>query len=41
MSEDHNRDIIAIPENFDRFDDDITKLIYADRVAIIDYNSQM
>lgn len=35
-----NREVIAIPKVFDEFDDNITKLIYADKVAIIDYESQ-
>lgn len=36
-----NREVIAIPESFDTFDDNITKLIYANKVAIIDYDSQI
>lgn len=36
---DWNRDIVAIPERFDRFDDDITKVIAGNTVHIIDYNS--
>jgi sugar-specific transcriptional regulator TrmB len=34
------RDVVAIPEGFDLFDDNITKLIYADKVAIIDYDTE-
>lgn len=34
------RDIKVVPEKFDPFDDDITQLIYKDRVAFIDYNSE-
>jgi hypothetical protein len=33
------REVVAIPEGFDLFNDNITKLIYGDKVAIIDYNS--
>ncbi|NRH20688.1 hypothetical protein HOO68_01445 [Candidatus Gracilibacteria bacterium] len=33
------RDVVSIPEGFDCFNDNITKLIYGDKVAIIDYNS--
>ncbi len=33
------REVVAIPEWFDLFNDNITKLIYGDKVAIIDYNS--
>ncbi len=35
-----NREVITIPKAFDEFDDNITKLIYADKVAIIDYDTQ-
>lgn len=35
------RDVISIPGSFDQFDDDITKVIYGNKVAVIDYNSQM
>jgi len=34
-----NRDIVHIPRSFDLFEDNIAKLIYADKVAIIDYNT--
>ena len=34
------REVIAIPQGFDLFDDNITKLIYANKVAIIDYNTE-
>ena len=33
------REIATIPRWFDMFDDNVAKLIYWDRVAIIDYNS--
>jgi predicted transcriptional regulator len=36
-----NRDIVAVPSSFDLFDDNITKIIYEDTVAIIDYEAQM
>ena len=36
-----NRDIVAIPAGFDLFDDNITKLIYGNKVSIIDYNAQI
>ena len=29
-----------IPQSFDLFEDNISKVIYADKVAIIDYNSE-
>lgn len=35
-----NRELAAIPDSFGSFDDDVTKIIYADRVAIIDYASK-
>lgn len=35
------RDIISIPSSFDPFDDNISKIIYENKVAIIDYDSQM
>jgi predicted transcriptional regulator len=36
-----NRDIVAIPAGFDLFDDNITKIIYGNKVAVIDYESQI
>lgn len=33
------REIVTIPTWFDLFDDNIVKIIYADKIAIIDYNS--
>lgn len=33
------REIVAIPKHFDLFDDNISKIIYANKVAIIDFNS--
>jgi hypothetical protein len=36
-----NREIVAVPSSFDLFDDNITKIIYGDTVAIIDYEAQM
>lgn len=34
-----NREILAIPKKYDLFDDNIGKIIYANKVAIIDYNT--
>ena len=34
------RDIVTIPKKFDLFEDHITKLIYADKVGVIDFNSE-
>ncbi len=34
------RHVQTIPASFDPFDDHITKIIYADRVSIIDYESE-
>jgi hypothetical protein len=39
-SENPHRELLTIPRDFDPFDDNITKIIYADKVAIIDYDSQ-
>lgn len=36
-----NRDIVAIPAGFDLFDDNITKIIYGNKVAVIDYQAQI
>lgn len=38
---DPNRHIVNIPRGFDAFDDNITKLIYANKVAVIDYDAQI
>lgn len=35
-----NREIVAIPKLYDLFEDNISKIIYADKVAIIDYESE-
>lgn len=35
------RDIAMVPSSFDQFDDDITKIIYGNKVAVINYHSQM
>lgn len=35
------REMRAIPKNFDLFDDNIGKIIYGNKVAIIDYNTSM
>lgn len=34
-----DREIVHIPRSFDLFEDNIAKLIYSNKVAIIDYNS--
>ncbi len=34
-----NREIAAIPKKYDLFEDNISKMIYANKVAIIDYNT--
>lgn len=31
--------MIAIPKNYDLFEDNVTKLIYSNKVAIIDHNT--
>ena len=33
------KEVVVIPKSFDLFEDNITKIIYANKVAIIDYNS--
>lgn len=33
------KDVVIIPPKYDIFEDNITKIIYANKVAIIDYNS--
>ncbi len=35
------REIVSIPSSFDPFNDNISKIIYGNKVAIIDYDSQM
>jgi hypothetical protein len=35
-----SREMIAIPKNYDLFDENITKLIYANKVAILDHNTK-
>lgn len=37
---DPNRATVAVPADFDLFNDNISKLIYADRVAIVDHDSK-
>lgn len=36
-----NREMRSIPMNYDLFDDNIGKIIYGNKVAIIDYNTSM
>ncbi len=38
---DPNREVIMIPSSFDEFWDNISKIIFANKVAIIDYDSQI
>jgi len=33
------KQVVVIPKNYDIFEDNITKIIYANKVAIIDYNT--
>lgn len=35
-----NKEVVIIPKTFDLFEDNITKIIYANKVAIIDYNTR-
>jgi hypothetical protein len=35
-----DKDVVVIPKKYDIFEDNITKIIYANKVAIIDYNSR-
>ncbi len=35
-----SHEILTIPRNYDLFDDNISKIIYKNKVAIIDYNTQ-
>jgi len=34
------REIVTIPKHFDLFEDNISKMIYGDKIAIIDYNTE-
>lgn len=34
------KEVVIIPKDFDIFEDNISKIIYANKVAIIDYNSE-
>jgi hypothetical protein len=34
-----DKDVVVIPKKIDEFEDNITKLIYANKVAIIDFNT--
>ncbi len=34
-----NREMVSIPKLYDLFEDNITKVIYSNKVAVIDYNS--
>lgn len=34
-----NHEVLTIPKDFDLFDDNISKIIYKNKVAIIDYNT--
>ena len=35
-----NREMVAIPKKYDLFEDNISKVIYGNKVAIIDYNTE-
>ena len=35
------REIVTIPKHFDLFDDNVSKMIYGNKVAIIDYTTEM
>ncbi|MDD3144901.1 MAG: helix-turn-helix domain-containing protein [Candidatus Gracilibacteria bacterium] len=35
-----DKEVVIVPKNFDIFEDNITKIIYANKVAIIDYNTE-
>lgn len=35
------REIVTIPKRFDLFEDNVSKIIYGDKVAMIDYNTEM
>ena len=34
-----DKDVVVIPKKVDIFEDNITKIVYANKVAIIDYNT--
>lgn len=34
-----DREVVSIPKWYDLFDDNIAKIIYSDKIAIVDYNS--
>jgi len=36
---DLDREMVAIPEKYDLFEDNISKMIYANKIAVIDYNT--
>jgi len=36
-----SQDIVTIPKNYDLFNDDVSRVIYKDKVAIIDYSNQV
>jgi hypothetical protein len=33
--------VVSVPKGFDAFDDNISKIIYGNKVAVIDYDSQV
>ncbi|MDD2907918.1 MAG: helix-turn-helix domain-containing protein [Candidatus Gracilibacteria bacterium] len=35
-----DKEVVIVPKNFDIFEDNITKIIYGNKVAIIDYNTE-
>lgn len=35
------RQMVSVPENFDLFDDNVSKLIYWDKIAIVDYENKV
>ena len=34
-----NREIVSIPKTYDLFEDNVSKMIYANKIAVIDYNT--
>jgi len=34
-----NREMVAIPKKYDLFEDNVSKMIYANKIAVIDYNT--
>lgn len=36
-----SHEVVSIPKNYDLFDDDVSRVIYADKVGIIDYANQI